>query len=740
MQDNSAANAMEILKSIQRTISLNENPADRLTGILRILAEKLHTDAAVCYTNIDDNTLELFGVYGMDSQILSQTVRIGEGFLGEIAAAKHVLSCSQNAGYGFDAALGAPLLRWNKAAGIIVVFNKEKHIFTQEETNTLETVCLFLSETFSSEEMINYKKTLVRSRGINLKDHLQGVVLNKGFGVGAAVVHRRRQPLTEIFAQDIAAEQLKLDQAREKMNKSLDEKLSATRLGIGEHTDILETYRMFARDKGWYKKISEHINGGLTAEAAVERAYEDMWNRLSGSNDIYLKERLHDLRDVADRLRFFLSGETETEIKSSADDIILIAQTMGPADLMDYDYKKIRGLIIEDGTPTMHVAIVARALNIPVIAKIYGVYKDVKDNETIAIDGENGHVYINPSNVIIQKFKSRQKNMAALLDQLDKLKRYSNKTLDGIRINLSINVGLDFDLDYLDSTKCDGIGLYRTEIPFMSSSKMPDVARQTEFYKRLLDKAGNKKVIFRSLDVGSDKLLPYWSDMKEDNPAIGWRSIRITLDRRAILRKQVKAFLLAAAGKELNVMFPMIASLEEFLEAKETLLIEYEKQKRRGVEMPSKLNIGLMIEVPSIIFQLDDVLKNADFISVGTNDLAQFMFACDRGNPRITDRYDVLSAPFLRVMREIIKKADKAGVPCSVCGEMAASPLEAMALIGLGYRRLSMSGSAYANVKNMIRTLRVDDITDYIQTLLKSSKRTLRPQLSAYAYDHGIAI
>ena len=589
--------------------------------------------------------------------------------------------------------------------------------------------------------MANYKKKLIKSRGLNLKDRLKGVILNKGYGVGNAVVHRRRQALTKIFAEDKTKELARLEDAKERMNKSLDEKFNTTRLGIGEHTDILETYRMFARDKGWYQKISDNIENGLTAEAAVERAYEDTWNRLSGSSDVYLKERLHDLRDVADRLRSFLSGD-DKKISSgqTGDDIIIVAQTMGPADLMDYDYKKIRGLIIEDGTPTMHVSIVAKALNIPVIAKIRGIFKDVKEGELLALDGQEGYVYINPADDIVKKFKSRQKNMALLLEQLKKLKRYPNKTLDGTKISLNINVGLDFDFDYLDSTKCDGVGLYRTEIPFMSSEKMPGVQDQISFYKRLIDKAGRKKVVFRSLDVGSDKLLPYWSDMAEDNPAIGWRSIRITLDRRAILRQQMKAFLKAAAGKELNVMFPMISSLEEFLEAKETLLLELEKERKRGENVPKKVNVGLMIEVPSIIFQLDDVLKEADFISVGTNDLAQFVFACDRGNPRLSERYDVLSAPFLRVLREIVKKADKAGVLCSVCGEMASNPIEAMTLLGLGYRRLSVAGSAFGNVKNMIRTLRVQDIADYVQTLLKSPKRTLRPQLLAYAHDHGIAI
>lgn len=741
MQTDIANQAMLILKQIQQSMSENQDPARKIENAMRLLAEGFHADAAACYVTVDDNYLELFGTYGVAEGECKRNIRSGEEFAGEIAADKRPLFRTGETSGVFKAALGVPLLRWNRTFGIIFILHKEIYHFSQAEVEVLETLAMFLTAVLSDEEMISYKKSLVKSRGLNLKDRLKGISLNKGYGIGHAVVHQRRHALSKIFADDKNCELVRLEQAKEAMNKSLDEKLNATRLGLGEHADILEAYRMFARDKGWYQKIADNINGGLTAEAAIERAYEDMWNRLSGSSDAYLKERLHDLRDVADRLRMFLNGEQEKVAPEKLpEDIVIVAQTMGPADLMDYDYKKIRGLIIEEGTPTMHVAIVAKALNIPVIAKIRGIFKDIKDGELIGIDGNEGYVYINPAEDIVQKFKARQRNMALLLQQLQKLKRYSNKTLDGVRISLNINVGLDFDFDYLDSTKCDGIGLYRTEIPFMSSDKMPDVAKQISFYKKLMDKAGRKKVIFRSLDVGSDKLLPYWSDMHEDNPAIGWRSIRITLDRRAILRKQMKAFLQAAAGKELNVMFPMIASLEEFLEAKETLMLELEKEKRRGEPVPAKVNVGLMIEVPSIIFQLDDVLKYADFISVGTNDLAQFIFACDRGNPRITERYDVLSAPFLRVMREIVKKADKAGVPCSVCGEMASNPVEAMALIGLGYRRLSVAGSAYGNVKSMIRTLRVQDITDYVQTLLKSPKRTLRPQLLSYAYDHAIAI
>jgi phosphotransferase system enzyme I (PtsP) len=388
----------------------------------------------------------------------------------------------------------------------------------------------------------------------------------------------------------------------------------------------------------------------------------------------------------------------------------------------------------------MHVAIVAKALNIPVLAKIKGIFAEIQNGQKVAIDGNEGFVFVNPSVLVEKDFAKKIAEKEQLAQKLATLRNLPAQTLDGKKIGMYINVGLPLDFDYIETTNCDGVGLYRTEIPFMAAEKMPDVETQVAYYKKLTDKAGNKKVVFRSLDVGSDKLLPYWTYSGEENPAIGWRSIRITLDRRAILRQQMRAFLRAAAGKELNVMFPMIANLTEFRDAKETLMIELEKEKRRSNAVPKKVNVGMMIEVPSVVFQLDAILEEADFVSVGTNDLAQFVFACDRTNNRLAERYDVLSVPFLRILQEIIAKADNAGVSCSVCGEMASNPIEAMVLLGLGYRNLSISGASFGKVKKMIRSVNTVELADYVSTLLDFNQRTLRPQLIAYANDHGIDI
>lgn len=753
MQSPAINKAMDILRQLRTITEGQDTLPVKLENIVRLIAEQMSADAASFYIAVDGSRLELFAAYGLNPEAQHRvSFRFGEGLTGEVAQNNRTLNVADAWSHPkfahkpelgeeqYKSFLGVPLIRWSRSIGVLSVQTREIREFSSLDVEILETVAMVLSEIVSSDEMAELKKGLSKGNNLNEREKLKGISLSKGYGLGTCIVHRRRQAVTKIFAEDKEKELHRLELAYGQMNADLDEKFASTKLGIGEHVEILDAYRMFARDKGWYKKIADNIHSGLTAEAAVERAYEDMWNRLSGTSDSYLKERLHDLRDVADRLQSYLSGDYGSIKGVNADDLIVVAQTMGPADLMDYDYSKIRGLIIEDGTPTMHVAIVAKALNIPVVAKIRGIFEEAKTGEQIAVDGTDGYVYMRPSAVVQEKFRAKIAEKDRLQARLAELKELPAQTKDGVKINLYLNVGLAFDLDYIETTNCDGIGLYRTEIPFMASDVMPDVERQMGYYKELMDKAGNKKVIFRSLDVGSDKLLPYWGNVGEENPAIGWRSIRITLDRRAILRKQVRAFLRAAAGKELNVMFPMVANLSEFEEARETLLIELEREKRRGENVPSKVNVGLMIEVPSVIFQLDAILKQADFISIGTNDLAQFIFACDRGNPRLTERYDVLSAPFLSMMGEIVSKANAAGVYCSVCGEMASNPIEALALIGLGYRNLSMSGSSFGRVKSMVRTMNAEDVEDYVYTLLKSQKRTLRPQLISYAYDHGIEI
>lgn len=733
------SNAVSEALAIQRMISaelLKQAPMpDKLEKILKAFVKALGFHSAVLYATVDENYLEMMGRFNAENY--KSNIRFNEDCVGKSAENKRTYQETDSAS-GISI-ISIPVLRLNMTVGVIVLTKKSSVGFDESEIEFAETMALSLSDLFSTDSFKDYRNQIIREKGIMVRDALYGVSLNKGYGVGKAVFHRRHRELVNIFAENAELEKSKLAEGRQRMVDYIDAKIADTGNSIGSSKEIMEAYRMFALDKGWYKKINADIDKGYTAEAAVEHVYEDMWNKLSATSDAYLRERLYDLRDISDKLRAFIAGEQELPTAPD-EDIIIVAQTMGPADLMDYNYEHVRGLVIEDCTPTMHVVIVAKALNIPVIAKIHGMMKEIKVGEIIAVNGDDAVVYTHPSDRLINDYQKKSVGLKKIFAELNKISNLPTETLDGVKINLAMNYGLDLDYDYIEPTKCSGIGLYRTEITFMSSDRMPDVESQEHQYKKLFDAMGNKKIIFRSLDVGSDKFLPYWGELKEENPALGWRAIRITLDRRAILKRQLRAMLRAAADKELNVMFPMISSLQEFTEAKETLMLEYERQKQRGKAIPKKVNVGIMIEVPSVLFQLDELLQQVDFVSVGTNDLYQFVFACDRGNPRISQRYDVLSAPFLRLMKQIVDKAGQYKVYCSVCGEMAGNPLEAMALIGLGYRNLSVSGASYAKIKNMIMSLKEEDVKDYVRSLLKSPKNSVRPQLLAYAYDHAIAI
>ena len=728
--------ALAIQRKIMAELVKQSTMSDKLENILHAFTDSTGSREALLYATVNDNYLEFMG--GYHAQNYKNNIRFEEDIIGKSAAYKRSvrdISEAENVSI-----LSVPVLRLNNTAAVIVLIKGGTEGYSEQQTELVETLALVLPDLLSTKEFIEHRNQIIKEKGIVVRDVLHGTRMNKGYGVGKAVLHRRHRELTNIFAENIELEKSKLAEGRRRMVEYIDSKLSQAGNYLGNTTDIMEAYKMFALDKGWYKKITADIEKGYTAEAAVEHVYEDMWNKLSATNDAYLKERLYDLRDVSDRLRSFIAGGEALNPVAADEDIIIIAQTMGPADLMDYNYDHIRGLIIEDCTPTMHVVIVAKALNIPVVAKIHGIVKEIKSGEVIAVNGQEAVVYTHPSETLINEYRKKSVSLKKVFADLQALSTKPTVTLDGLKINLAMNYGLDLDYEYIKPTNCDGIGLYRTEITFMSADKMPDVESQERQYKRLFDALGNKKIIFRSLDVGSDKFLPYWGEIKEDNPAIGWRSIRITLDRRAILRQQIRAMLRAAVDKELNVMFPMISTVQEFLDAKETLLLEYEREKQRGKPTAKSVKVGIMIEVPSILFQLDEILQEVDFVSVGTNDLYQFVYACDRGNPRLSERYDVLSAPFLKLMKTIVDKANQYKVYCSVCGEMAGNPLEAMCLIGLGYQNLSVSGASYANIKKMIMSMRYEDVSDYVKSLLKSNKTSLRPQLIAYAYDHTIAI
>jgi len=526
------------------------------------------------------------------------------------------------------------------------------------------------------------------------------------------------------------------------MREAIDELVATSRqFGAGEHHDVIETYRMFAADRGWVARIADAIRSGLTAEAAVEKVADDTRGRMMQVSDPYLRERLFDLEDLANRLQQHLSGRPPSAAWAELPpEFILVARAMGPAELLDYGRRRIMGLVLEEGSPTAHVAIVARAFDIPVVGRVEDATSRIEAGDLVIVDGDHAQILVRPSEDIRQSVaaaveaRTRRRAFYETLSSVPPISR------DGVSIKLMLNAGLLLDLAQLGTTGAEGVGLFRTEFPLMIRDTFPGVDELTEFYKRVFDQAECRPVFFRTLDIGGDKVLPYLPHAFEDNPAMGWRALRIGLDRPAMLRQQLRALIRAAAGRTLFIKFPMVAEVAELERARALVDMELARAACEGRALPQTVKVGVMLEVPSLLWQLPALCERIDFLSVGTNDLLQFLFACDRGNPRLADRYDPLSAPMLALLREIIARTREAGVSLSMCGDMAGNPIEAMVLIALGFRTLSMAATAIGPVKTMIRSLDTAAVAGYLDDIGNRPDHSLRPKLEAYARDHEVAL
>jgi phosphotransferase system, enzyme I, PtsP len=505
---------------------------------------------------------------------------------------------------------------------------------------------------------------------------------------------------------------------------------------------VLEAYRMFAHDKGWHRRLREAVEGGLTAEAAVERVQNAMRTRMLRQHDTYWRERQRDLDDLSDRLMRVLAGRITSadDHSSMPPDTILVARTMGPAELLDYDRTKLRGLIVEDGSSQSHVAVVAKALGIAAVGQAAGVVERVNAGDAAIVDAISGEVHLRPSPEVISAYSDKVRFLARKQKRYQTLRDRPAVTKDGVRISVNMNAGLLVDMPHLAESGADGVGLYRTELQFMLSDSFPRLDKQTQHYRGVLKEAGSRPVVFRTLDIGGDKVLPYLRQPSEENPAMGWRAIRMALDRPELFRLQVRAMMKAASGRELRIMIPMVSASFEM--GAISALVEKEKAflKKHGHVLPTSILLGAMMEVPALLFELDAFLPRVDFVSVGSNDLMQFMFASDRTNARVASRFDVLSPAPLRALKTLVKAAKKYKVPVTVCGEMAGRPIEAMTLIGLGLRSISMAPASIGPVKAMILSLNAEKITDCVDELLKDGSKDVRQQLQQFAEKEGVEI
>ncbi len=728
---------------------------EKLDRIVIQIAANMVAEVCSVYVMRADGVLELYATEGLKREAVHLTaMRADEGLVGLIAREAEPLALSDAQSHPafsyrpetgeeiYHAFLGVPILRAGNTLGVLVVQNRAHRLYSEEEIEALQTTAMVLAELIASGEL-QAIATPGADIAIRRPLHQRGVCLADGVGLGHVVLHEPRVVVKNLIAEDVQREVQRLEDAIAAMRAAIDKLIERGDVAHhGEHRDVLETVRMFANDQGWLRRIREAVLTGLTAEAAVERVQSDTRARLLRQTDPYLRERLHDLDDLANRLLHTLAGtDLATSREGLPENAILVARSMGPAALLDYDRAHLRGVILEEGGPTSHIAIVARALGIPAVGEVENITSLVEQGDAIIVDGGAGEVQIRPAPDVEAAYAEKARLRARRQEQYRSLRDVPSRTRDGLEIDLNINAGLIVDMPHLAETNAAGVGLFRTEIQFMVAQRLPTTGEQLALYASVLEAAQGLPVTFRTLDIGGDKVLPYMKQVEEENPALGWRAIRIGLDRPGLLRSQVRALLRAGAGHHLRIMFPMVATVEEFEMAKAIVAREEAHLARHGHPPPASLSLGVMVEVPSLLFHIDEVARRVDFMSVGSNDLMQFLFAADRENRQVSARFDPLCRPALRALKVVAERADALGCPVTVCGEIGGRPLEAMALIGLGYRRLSMSPSAVGPVKAMLLKLDAGAITAEMERLLAGDgDLSLRKALLRFAEANDIPL
>lgn len=747
-----------LLHRIRDLMAQQEQAQARLDRLTRIIAEETGSDVCSIYLVLPSGALELSATHGLKAEAVhSLRLARDEGLVGLVAQRARPLSVENAPAHPrfaykpetgeepFKSFVGVPVLRGGRLVGVLTAQSMAVRPSTEEEIETLQTVAMLLAEIVASGELLRaeaFSDLELRASG---PERYAGVALSPGIAVGVAVIHEPHVASGRMIAEDAEAEEARLDAAVRDLRRGLDELLESGRAPIGTSSrDVLEAYRMFAHDRGWIDQLREAVRSGLTAEAAVERVRNAHRARLMKARESHFRERLHDLEDLANRLLRHLAGpDAVNAMAGLPEGAILIARSIGPAELMELDRSRLIALATEEGSATSHAAIVAKALGIPMVGQVEGALDRVEDGDTLIIDGEFGVLHVRPGEEVLSAYAERIEGLSKASQAYAARRDEPAVTADGVGLELSMNAGLLIELPRLAETGAAGVGLFRTEFQFMISHTLPRVSTQIEMYKAVLNAAGGRPVVFRTLDLGGDKVTRFIPELREPNPALGWRALRMGLDRPALTRYQLRALVRAGAGQALKVLFPMVADIGELSRARDLLYTELELARRHGHDVPVSVETGLMIETPAVAFAPEPYLALCDFAAVGANDLMQYFFAADRQNPQVANRYDVVNPAPLSLLKQVREACDAAGKPVSVCGEMAGKPLEACILAALGYRRLSMSAGSVGPVKAALAVCDAGRLGEWLDRHMAAdapeADKSLRQKLIAAAQEAGIS-
>ena len=741
-----------LLRRMHDAVASEATIQERLDHLTRIIAAHIVADVCSIYLRLPSDDLELFSTEGLNRAAVHLTrMKWGEGLVGVVAATQRPLvtadaplhpAFSYRPETGEDplhSFLGVPLIRSGKSLGVLVLQNRTSRRYTDEEVEAAQAVAILLAEIAASGELLDAATTSAVGVVLRGPQELEGAGLVPGVAIGRAAFHEPATPKHKVFAKDTGLEADRLEEGLASLRASVDELLARQTLG-GASREVLETYRLFAYDRGWKERPRAAVFSGLTAEAAVEQVQAENRTRMAQAKDPYLRERMHDLDDLAWRLLRHLSGDGEMNGRAIPEEAIVIARMMGPADLLEYDRERLKGLVLAEASETSHVAIVARALGVPLVAGVDNALAIAEEGDAIVIDGETGAVHIRPKPEIVASYAEKRALLSEEQAALLKESLLPSVTRDGVPVEILMNAGIALDMAHLGRTGAAGVGLFRTELQFLIGAQLPRVAAQERLYREIFALAGDRPVVFRTADLGGDKSAGYMQRRAEANPAMGWRGLRMAIERPGLLRAQLRALLAAGAGRHLRLLFPMVTLASEMDVARGLLDREVDFRRRRGHELPARIDVGAMVETTAAAWRLQEIAAKVDFLSVGGNDLAQFYFAADRESEMTQRRYDPLDAGFLAFLGMIVKKANASGKPLSFCGEHAADPLVAAALIGVGVRRISISASAVGGLRRLVRSVDAAALAEWFSARIETSSGSLRAEIAAMLRAQGAAV
>ena len=733
-----------LLRALRGAMAAVGGGQQRLDRVVQLVAANMVAEVCSIYLKRDDRTLELCATEGLrQDSVHSARLRVGQGLVGRIAERAEPIAtddAENTPGFRYlpetgeeryTSFMGVPIQRLGEVIGVLVVQNATAKNYGDDEIEGLEIVAMVIAEMTEAGAFFGSEGIAVAATRRTGTVRIDGRAASEGMAEGVVHLHEPRLVDIDPIAEDPATERARLMEAVEAVRGDADRLLEeAGAARSTEHRDILEAYRMVAYDKGWVRRLTEAIDSGLSAEAAVEKVQSAARVRMERVQDPYLRERLHDLDDLANRMLRHLVQPGGMDIEAYPQGAILVARNLGPGELMDHA-PRINGVVLEEGSLSAHATIVARALGVPMVVQAERMTRDANQGDTLVVDGDLGRVHLRPDGPVLDHLRGRMALAAEAREAFRELVGKPATTRDGHTISLKMNAGVLADLPSLKRSGAEGVGLYRTELQFMIRQRMPLRDTQAALYARVMDAADGAEVIFRTLDIGSDKVLPYMRREREANPALGWRAIRVGLDRPRLFRMQLQSLIRAAAGRPLSLMFPLITEADEYFRARDLLDTELSRLQSLGHTLPSRTEVGLMFEVPSLLYAPDTLFETADFMSVGGNDLLQFFFASDRENERVGARYDTLNVSFLGFLEDIVARCRKTDTRLSFCGEAAGSPTDALALSAIGFRELSMRPSSIGPVKQALLRVSLADVRSAIDAARQVGAASARDALQS---------